>query len=1002
MKVPLLLKTAGLLLLFGPAVWAQTLGTTNLLEGPAAGSDSVVLAANGAWTATANDSWLHLGAANQSGTGSGNVIFTFDANPGVTRTGSLAIASQTLTVTQAGSTYVAITNATTIVSSGLAVPADVAVDGLGNVYVADTYHSAIKEWLAASNTVTTLVSSGLSSPNGVAVDSSGNVYIADTGHNAIKEWLAASNTVITLVSSGLSSPNGVAVDSSGNVYIADSFNNAIKEWLAASNTVITLVSSGLSSPNGVAVDGWGNVYIADYGNNAFKEWLVASNTVTTLVSSGLLRPYGVAVDGSGNAYIADYGHNAIKEWLAASNTVTTLVSSGLLNPHGVAVDGSGNVFIVDTSHNAIKELPHAFVDPTAETEPASGGSDTLPVVLPATANLTGPFAPASDSSWLTITGVTNGVVSFAFTPNTFTNRTAHLTLLGQSITVAQPGPPNYLSLGTTNYLECPLAGSDSLSLIANGSWTAAVNASWLHLSAANQSGTGSATVIFTFDANPGATRTGALIIAGQTVNIKQAASTYVAVTNVTTLVSSGLSNSIGVAVDGVGNVYIADSGNNAIKEWLATSNTVITLVSSGLNRPYGLTVDGIGNVYIADEGNNAVKKWVAASNTVTMLVSWGFFMPSGVAVDSLGNVYIADTGNSAIEKWLAASNTVTTLVFNTPVPVGVAVDGAGNVYFSNYYDFLIKEWLAASNTVITLVSSGLHYPYGVAVDGSGNVYIADSNNDAIKEWLAASNTVIALVSSGLNHPFGVAVDGSGNIFIANSGSNAIEELPRAFVDTSTKTEPASAGSDTLPVVLPATANLTGPFAPVSDSPWLTITSVTNGVVSFAFTANNFANRKAHLVVLGQSITVTQLGPANYSSLGTTNCVDGPSAGSDSVALVVNSNWVATANDSWLHLSAANQSGMGSANVVFTFDANIGATRAGTLTIAGQTLTVTQAGSTYVAVTNATALVSSGLSTPIGVAVDGVGNVYIADTGNSAIKEWLAASNTVNTLVSSGL
>ena len=62
------------------------------------------------WTATANDSWLHLSAANQSGAGSANVIFTFDANPGATRTGTLTIAGQTLTVTQAGSTYVAVTN----------------------------------------------------------------------------------------------------------------------------------------------------------------------------------------------------------------------------------------------------------------------------------------------------------------------------------------------------------------------------------------------------------------------------------------------------------------------------------------------------------------------------------------------------------------------------------------------------------------------------------------------------------------------------------------------------------------------------------------------------------------------------------------------------------------------------------------------------------------------------------------------------------------------------
>ena len=365
-------------------------------------------------------------------------------------------------ITQAGATYVATTNVTTLVSSGLNQPDGVAVDSADNVYIADTFNNAIKEWSAANNTVTTLLSSGLIQPFGLAVDGVGNLFIADLGHNAIKKWSAANNTVTTVVSSGLFNPDGVAVDSAGNLYIADTFHNAIKEWSAASNTVTTLVSSGLYKPGGVAVDSAGNVYIADTFNNAIKEWWAASNTVTTLVSSGLNYPYGVAVDGAGNVYIAGNSENVIKEWSAASNTVTTLVSSGLSYPEGVAVDAAGNLYIADsffdsTVTNAIKELPHAFVDPTAKTETPAAGSDALPVVLPATANLTGPFAPVSDSSWLTITGITNGVVSFAFTANTTaTSRTANITLLGHAIHVIQAGvtPPiltGYTILGNGQF-----------------------------------------------------------------------------------------------------------------------------------------------------------------------------------------------------------------------------------------------------------------------------------------------------------------------------------------------------------------------------------------------------------------------------------------------------------------------------------------------------------------------------------------------------------------------
>ena len=141
----------------------------------------------------------------------------------------------------------------------------------------------------------------------------------------------------------------------------------------------------------------------------------------------MLIGFTLLVDGLGNVSITDTGNNAIKEWVAASNTVTTLLSLGLNQPSGVAVDGVGNVYI---SSSGIIELPHAFADSTAKTEPAVGGIGTLPMVLPATANITGPLTPASDSGWLTISGSTNGVVSFAVAANYTANRTANVTLLG--------------------------------------------------------------------------------------------------------------------------------------------------------------------------------------------------------------------------------------------------------------------------------------------------------------------------------------------------------------------------------------------------------------------------------------------------------------------------------------------------------------------------------------------------------------------------------------------
>jgi sugar lactone lactonase YvrE len=421
----------------------ETLGTTSLTVGSAAGSGSVEIGflpvdATAPWTASTADSWLHV--TTGSGTGGATIQFTLDANPNETvRTGTITIDSGlALTVAQVGTNYIAASPVTTL-ASGLNWPTGVAVDGLGNVYIAEWMVSVIKEWKAATLQVTTLVPSGLWHPWAVAVDGSGNVYIADGYNNAIKEWSAATQQVTTLVSSGLSDPRGVAVDGSGNVYIADTANHLVKKWSAATQQVTTLVPSGLHAPYGLAVDCSGNLYIADINLATIQKWSAATQQVTTLVSSGLHDPYGVAVDGSGNVYIAnEQWANGIQKWSAATQTLTTLTWPGPLYPAEVAMDGSGNLYASDDSHGTIDEINFAFVGPASLTEPASAGTDSLLPVLPATTSLNGLFAPASDQTWLTIGTISNGVVSFSFTANTSgSSRTAHITVLGQQIAVTQ-------------------------------------------------------------------------------------------------------------------------------------------------------------------------------------------------------------------------------------------------------------------------------------------------------------------------------------------------------------------------------------------------------------------------------------------------------------------------------------------------------------------------------------------------------------------------------------
>jgi DNA-binding beta-propeller fold protein YncE len=1315
---------------------ASTLGASALVQGPAAGSDSIVLAVDppgAAWTAGANDSWLHVNAGFAAGSGHANVLFTFDANPGATRTGTFTIAGQTLTIIQAGATFVAAGSLTTLVSSGLNSPTAVAVDTAGNVYIADRNSGSIKKWNKATNTTNTVVSTGLSLPNAVAVDGAGNVYIADSGNAAIKKWAVASGLVTTLVGAGLVTPYGVAVDPAGNVYIADSGNNAIKKWSVTDSNVTILVNSGLSQPIGVAADMAGNVYIADTFNGAIKKWNSGNSNVTTLVASGLSTPAGIAVDGAGNVYIANVNGQNIRKWTATTGLVTTIAASGLLQPNGVAVDGAGNVYIASTGNNSIRQLPRAFVNPASRFVGATAGSDALPVVLPSTANLLAPFAPTSSQSWLTIASVTNGTIIVNFTANPGLLRTANLTVLGSIVPVSQAPPvlpdigvqqpagtnltdaastndfgPGLIlatnlsktfvitnsgatnltgltitkdgahaadfivsvagssnvptnasttftvafapaavgqrtaaihiasndpdenpfdvtltgtgiaatyALPATNRIVGPAAGSDSVVLIAmpeNASWNAVATTPWLHINPGTLSGRGSSNVVFSFDANSGATRTGNLIIAGKTFTVTQAGAGYVPAGVATTLATTGPNLPYDVAVDVAGNVYLADAESNAIKKWTLTNNTVTTLVSTGLSLPYGLAVDAAGNIYIADSANGAIKKWMASNNTITTLVSNGLNYPSDVAVDAVGNVYIADTINNAVKRWNVTNSSLTTLIDSgLASPFSVALDAAGNLYIADTYNSAIKKWTAVNNSVSTLVGTGLSFPYGVTVDHAGNVYIADTENDALKKWTAASNTVTTLVATDIRSPFGVAVDAAGNVYFSDSGNFAVEALPRAFMSPTNKFVNHLAGAEVLPIVLPFNANLRAPFAPISTQPWLTVTGITNGVISFAYAANPGAARSASLIVFGQTNTINQaalpvpeigvqqpagvnltdgsatitygsvfatlsnsnktftitnsggtnliglaitkngshpgdfsvsalgsvnlapnasttftvtfapaatgsrsaaihianndadenpfditltgtgappvfslnptsrsvsyppgtnsvaltatpanatwtasanagwlhLSPQNQSgtggatvvftydanpgaqrigtltiagqtltvtqaalpytaTLGFTNLVEGPAAGSNSVVLaivpVTSSAWTATPNAPWLRLNAANQSGSGSTNVTFSFEANPGSTRTGTLTIANQTLTLTQAGTGYTNVTAITPLVSSAFSLPHGLAMDGAGNVVIADTYNNAIKKWTLTNNTVTTLVSTGL
>jgi hypothetical protein len=253
----------------------------------------------------------------------------------------------------------------------------------------------------------------------------------------------------------------------------------------------------------------------------------------------------------------------------------------------------------------------------------------------------------------------------------------------------------------------------------------------------------------------------------------------------TLLDASVLGQPSGVAVDGSGNIYVADESNYVVlKDSLsAGSYTEGTISTSPLSAPQGVAVDGAGNVYIADFGNNRILKETPSGSGYleSSITSSNLQNPCGVAVDGSGNVYVADSASYQIYKETPSGSTYTesTVPVSNPtypsVLCGVAVDGSGNVYVADTYNGrLLKEALSGgSYTESTLPIGSGATPTAVAVDGNGNVYYSDSSNTSavFKDTLSSGNYTLSTVpTSGLYAPTYLTVDGYGNVFIADSGN----------------------------------------------------------------------------------------------------------------------------------------------------------------------------------------------------------------------------------------
>ncbi len=244
----------------------------------------------------------------------------------------------------------------TTVAGGLDAPREIALDGAGDIFLAQNLSNQVVKIPVGGGTPSP-VGSGLSGPYGVALDGAGDVYIADTGHNQVVEVpvgcaIAACQAT---VASGLNNPLGVAVDGQGNLFIADTNNNQVLELPAGGGGQKT-VASGLNNPNTVVVDSAGDLFIVD--SDSYLVEIPAgcgSPACQAKVGIGLSDPRGAAVDAAGDVFIADTFNSRVVE-IPASGGPQTTVGNGFGYPWGVAVDSAGDVFVTDTNDGQLSEI----------------------------------------------------------------------------------------------------------------------------------------------------------------------------------------------------------------------------------------------------------------------------------------------------------------------------------------------------------------------------------------------------------------------------------------------------------------------------------------------------------------------------------------------------------------------------------------------------------------------------------------------------------------------
>ncbi len=643
-------------------------------------------------------------------------------------------------------------------------PGATAVDGAGNVYVADTYNYTVRK-ITPTGVVTTLA--GLADNDG-STDG--------TGSGARFSYL-----------------NGIAADSAGNVYVTD-FSNTIRK-ITPAGVVTTLA-------------GTPGVYgSADGTGSAAQFW----------------QPWGIAVDSAGNLYVADQGNSTIRK-ITPAGVVTTIAgaagafgsadgsaSAARFNaPAAVAVDSAGNLYVADTGNQTIRKITSAGVVTTlAGTAGIAGSTDgtggAARFYMPYALTVAGTTLYVADTFNSTIRKVTSGgvVTTFAGAAGGFgnVNGTGSAARFNNPYGVAATSTGTIYVADARNMAIRKITPARAVTTFAGSATT-------------DGGGMGSSddtgrTARFYYP--NGVAVTGTTVYVADTFNstIRKVTSTGVVTTFAGTagVVGSADGTSAqfhypyGVAADKAGNVYVADTSNSTIRK-ITSAGVVTTLAGAAgvigsvdgpgsaaqFYYPFAVAVDSAGNVYVADTNNYTVRKITPAGLVTTLAGLAGNYGSTdgtgsdarfgnlfGIAVDNAGNVYATDDTYSTIRR-ITPAGVVTTLA-GTPGTSGSA-DGTGSAArFNSTGVVTTLAGVAGSYGIADGTGRSARFlnPAGIAVANSGTLYVADSYNHEIRNGVLPDLKITCT-----DGKFWVA-DGSSDTYTITVTNTGLENLNGAVV-----------------------------------------------------------------------------------------------------------------------------------------------------------------------------------------------------------------------------